>query len=50
MCFTDSVFYYIDHVKLWNGLREMGIPEYLIILMRNLGQEATVRTEDVKAQ
>ena len=47
-CFLDYVkaFDCGDHNKLWKILREMGIPEYLICLLRNLyaGQEATVRT------
>ena len=36
----------MDHNKLWNILREMGIPDHLTSLLRNLhvGQEATVRT------
>jgi len=36
----------VDHNKLWKILKEMGIPEHLICLLRNLyaGQEATVRT------
>ena len=36
----------VDHYKLWKILKEMGIPEHLICLLRNLyaGQEATVRT------
>ena len=36
----------MDHNKLWKSLKETGIPEYLICLLRNLyaGQEATVRT------
>ena len=36
----------VDHNKLWKILTEMGIPEHLICLLRNLyaGQEATVRT------
>ena len=35
-----------DHEKLFLALKEMGVPQHLIILMRNLycGQEATVRT------
>ena len=35
-----------DHNKLWKILHEMGIPDHLICLLRNLyaGQEATVRT------
>ena len=37
----------VDHNKLWKILKEMGIPDHLICLLRNLyaGQEATVRTE-----
>ena len=37
----------MDHNKLWKILREMGIPDHLTCLLRNLyaGQEATVRTE-----
>ena len=36
----------VDHNKLWNILKKMGIPDYLTCLLRNLyaGQEATVRT------
>ena len=36
----------VAHNKMWNALKEMGIPDYLICLLRNLyaGQEATVRT------
>ena len=36
----------VDHNKLWKILKEMGIPDHLIWLLRNLyaGQEATVRT------
>ena len=36
----------VDHNKLWKILKEMGIPDHLIHLLRNLyaGQEATVRT------
>ena len=39
----------VDHNKLWKILKEMGIPEHLICLLRNLyaGQEATVRTRNV---
>ena len=47
-CFIDyaKVFDYVDHNKLWKTLKEMGIPDYLTCLLRNLyaGQEATVRT------
>ena len=36
----------MDHNRLWKILKEMGIPDHLICLLRNLytGQEATVRT------
>ena len=36
----------VDHKKLWKILKEMGIPDYLTCLLRNLyvGQEAIVRT------
>ena len=36
----------VNHKKLWKILKEMGIPDHLICLLRNLyaGQEATVRT------
>ena len=47
-CFTDyaKVFDWVDHNKLWKILREMGIPDHLTCLLRNLyaGQEATVRS------
>ena len=47
-CFIDHVkaFDCVDHIKLWKILKEMGIPDYLTYLLRNLcaGQEATVRT------
>ena len=47
-CFTDDVraFDNVNHNKLWKILKEMGIPDYLICLLRNLyaDQEATVRT------
>ena len=37
----------VDHNQLWKILKDMGIPDHLICLLRNLyaGQEATVRTE-----
>ena len=45
-CFIDYVkaFNCVDHNKLWNILKEMGIPDHLTCLLRNLyaGQEATV--------
>ena len=36
----------VDHNKLWKILKEMGIPDHLTCLLRNLyaGQKATVRT------
>ena len=39
-------FYCVDHNKQWKILKEMGIPDDLTCLLRNLyaGQEATVRT------
>ena len=42
-----EVFGCMDHNKLWKTCREMGIPDYLTYLLRNLyaGQEETVRTE-----
>ena len=45
MCITKD-FDCVDHNKLWKILKEMGIPDHLICLLRNLyvGQEATVRT------
>ena len=47
-CFIDyaKAFYYVDHNKLWKILQEMGIPDHLTCLLRNLyaDQEATVRT------
>ena len=47
-CFIDyaKAFDCVDQNKLWKNLQEMGIPEYLTCLLRDLyaGQEATVRT------
>ena len=55
-CFIDyaKAFDYVDHNNLWKILKEMGIPDHLTCLLRNLyagflrnlyaGQEATVRT------
>ena len=47
-CFIDytKVFDCVDHNKLWEILNEMGIPDHLTCLLRNLyaGQEATVRS------
>ena len=48
-CFIDyaKAFDCMDHNKLWKILKEMGIPDHLTCLLRNLyaGQEATVRTQ-----
>ena len=47
-CFLDyaKAFDCVDHNKLWKILQEMGIPDHLTCLLRNLyaGQETTVRT------
>ena len=47
-CFIDyaKAFDCVDHNKLWKILKEVGIPDHLTCLLRNLntGQEATVRT------
>ena len=47
-CFIDycKAFGCVDHNKLWEILKEMGIPEHLTCILRNLneGQEATFRT------
>ena len=47
-CSIDSAkaFDCVDHKKLWKILKDMGIPDHLTCLLRNLyaGQEATVRT------
>ena len=47
VCFLDyaKAFDYVDHNKLWIILKELGIPDHLTCLLRNLyaGQEATVR-------
>ena len=48
-CFIDytKIFDYVGHNKLWKILKEMGIPDHLTCLLRNLyaGQETTVTTE-----
>ena len=48
LCFIDyaKAFGCVDHNKLWEILKEMGIPDHLTCLLRNLcaDQEATVRT------
>ena len=51
-CFIDyaKTFDCLDHNKLWEILKEMGIPDHLTCLLRNLytGQDATVRTGNGK--
>ena len=48
LCLIDyaKAFDCVDHNKLWKILKEMGIPDHLTSLLRNLysGKEATVRT------
>ena len=48
-CFIDydKAFDCVDNNKLWEILKEMGIPDHLTCILRNLnaGQEATVRIE-----
>ena len=48
ICFVDyaKAFDCVAHNKLWKTLKEMGIPNHLTSLLRNLyaGQEETVRT------
>ena len=48
LCSTNyaKAFDCVDHNKLWTVLKEMGIPDHLTCLLRNLyaGQEATIRT------
>ena len=47
-CFIDyaKAFNCVDHKKLWKIMKEIGIPDHLTCLLRNLyaGQEATIRT------
>jgi hypothetical protein len=49
MCFTDyrEAFDCVDHRRMWNILRSLGVPEHLIILIKSLytKQDAAVRTE-----
>ena len=48
-CFIDcaKAFDCVDHNKLWKTLKQMGIPDHLTCLLRNVyaGQEATVRSD-----
>ena len=48
-CFIDyaKAFDCVDHNKLWKILKEMEIPDYLTCLLRNAGQETTVRSGHV---
>ena len=52
ICFIDytKAFECVDHNTLWTILQEMGIPDHLTCLLRNLyaGQEATVRNGHLK--
>ena len=54
VCFLDyaKAFDCVDHKKLWEILKEMGIPGHVTGLLRNLyaGQEATVRTGHGKTE
>ena len=51
-CFIDyaKAFDYVDHNTLWEILQEMGIPDHLTCLLKNLyaGQKATVRKLDME--
>ena len=53
-CFINrtKAFDCVDHNRLWKLLQEMGIPDHLTCLLRNLyaGQEATVRTGQMEQQ
>ena len=46
-CFIDytKAFDFVDHNELWKILKQMGVPDHLACLLRNLnvGQEAAVR-------
>ena len=48
-CFIDytKAFDCVDHNKLWKILKDLGIPDHLICLLRNLyaGQEVTLRLD-----
>ena len=48
LCFIDyaKAFDCVDHNKLWKALKEMGMPDHLTCLLRNLyaGQKAAVKT------
>ena len=48
-CFIDyaKIFDYVDHNKLWKILKEMGIPDHLTCLLRNIyeGQEGKLELD-----
>ena len=46
-CFTDYTKTFVDHNKLWKILKEIGTPDHLTCLLRNLyaGQEATLELD-----
>ena len=46
ICFIALKLLTVDHNKLWKILKEMGVPDHLTCLLKNLyaGQETTVRT------
>ena len=50
-CFFDYAKYFdsVHHKKIWKILKEMGMPDHLTCLLRNLyaGQEGTVRTRTI---
>ena len=54
VCFTDyaKAFDCVDHNKLWKILKEMGIPDHLTCLLKNLyeGQETTLQLNMEKAR
>jgi hypothetical protein len=49
LCFIDysKAFDSVEHLKMWNSMRDMGIPEHLMVLIRDLytEQEAKVQVE-----
>ena len=52
LCFIDSAntFDCVDHYKLWKILKEMGIPDYLTCLLRNLYADQEATEPDMKQQ
>ena len=51
-CFIDyaKAFDYVDHTKLWKILQEMGIPDHLTCLLRNLYASQEVTEPDMEQQ